>query len=271
MREQQTLAEIKLQDAVAKKTEAELNATVLKQAQAEKQRLATEAEGAANARNIKATGEAQAIKVEAEAKAEQIRKVGTAESEMIKIKGVATANAEQAKLEAEAKGREAQAAAEKAMLLAQAEGKKAEAEAVERLLLAQATGAKELIAAYAEMNEDQRRLFVTKMYVENAPAIIQALGAAGRGVMEEISKVAYASLSSIDNVNIYDSGGGSGGDRGAVGRWASVGPDALFEAFMNLKRSGLLPVVADGLKKLGIDVGPLMASPSDVPPAGPGV
>src|SRR5512146_3129371 len=130
---------------------------------------------------------------------------------MIKVKGTAEANAEQARLEAEAKGREAQAAAEKALLLAQAEGKKAEAEAVERLLLAQATGARELIAAYGGMSEDQRRLFVTKMYVENAPAIIEALGRAGQAVMEEISKVAYASLSSIDNVNIYDSGGGGNG------------------------------------------------------------
>ncbi len=256
VREQQTLAEIKLQDAVAKKTEAELNATILKQAQAEKQRLSTEAEGAANARNIKAAGEAQAIKVEAEAKAEQTRKVGTAEADVIKIKGFAGANAEQARLEAEAKGREAQAAAEKALLLAQAEGKKAEAEAVERLLLAQATGARELIAAYGGMSEDQRRLFVTKMYVENAPAIIEALGKAGQAVMEEISKVAYASLSSIDNVSIYDSGAGNG--KSAAERWAAIGPDALFETLMNLKRSGLLPVVVEGLRKLGIDASPLM-------------
>ncbi|MGE5125371.1 MAG: flotillin family protein [Betaproteobacteria bacterium] len=256
VREQQTLAEIKLQDAVAKKTEAELNATILKQAQAEKQRLSTEAEGAANARNIKAAGEAQAIKVEADAKAEQTRKVGTAEADVIKIKGFAGANAEQARLEAEAKGREAQAAAEKALLLAQAEGKKAEAEAVERLLLAQATGARELIAAYGGMSEDQRRLFVTKMYVENAPAIIEALGRAGQAVMEEISKVAYASLSSIDSVSIYDSGAGNG--KSAAERWAAIGPDALFETLMNLKRSGLLPVVVEGLRKLGIDASPLM-------------
>jgi flotillin len=257
VREQQTLAEIKLQDAVAKKTEAELKATVLKQAEAEKQRLSTEAEGSANARNIIASGEAQAIKVEAEAKAEQTRKVGTAEAEMIKVKGLATANADQAKLEAEAKGREAQAAAEKALLLAHAEGKKAEAEAVERLLLAQANGARELIAAYAGLDEEQRRLFITKMYVENAPAIVEALGKAGQGVMQEISKVAYASLSSIDNVNIYDSGNGNG--KSAVERWAAVGPDALFETIMNLKRSGLLPAVAEGLHKLGIDVTPLMS------------
>ena len=264
VREQQTLAEIKLQDAVARKTEAELKATVIKQAEAEKQRLTTEAEGAANARNIKAAGEAQAIKVEADAKAEQTRKVGTAEAEMIKVKGMATANAEQAKLEAEAKGREAQAAAEKAMLLAQAEGKKAEAEAVERLLLAQAKGARELIAAYAGLDEEQRRLFITKMYVENAPAILDAVGRAGRAVMEEISKVAYASLSSIDNVSIYDSGVGNG--KTAVERWASVGPDALFETLMNLKRSGLLPAVAEGLKKLGVDVSPLMSGVVGVPP-----
>ena len=264
VREQQTLAEIKLQDAVARKTEAELKATVIKQAEAEKQRLSTEAEGAANARNIKAAGEAQAIKVEADAKAEQTRKVGTAEAEMIKVKGMATANAEQAKLEAEAKGREAQAAAEKAMLLAQAEGKKAEAEAVERLLLAQAKGARELIAAYAGLDEEQRRLFITKMYVENAPAILDAVGRAGRAVMEEISKVAYASLSSIDNVSIYDSGAGNG--KTAVERWASVGPDALFETLMNLKRSGLLPAVAEGLKKLGVDVSPLMSGVVGAPP-----
>ena len=102
------------------------------------------------------------------------------------------------------------------------------------------------------------------MYVENAPVILDAVGRAGRAMMEEISKVAYASLSSIDSVSIYDSGAGNG--KTAVARWASVGPDALFETLMNLKRSGLLPAVAEGLKNLGVDVSPVMSGVAGTPP-----
>ena len=96
-----TIAEIDLQDAVGKRKEAELKATVLKQAEAEKSRLTTEAEGAASARTIKAQAEASALKIESDAIANQTRTVGTAEAEMTKTKGVAEAEATKARLLAE--------------------------------------------------------------------------------------------------------------------------------------------------------------------------
>lgn len=249
-----TIAEIDLQDAVGKRKEAELKATVLKQAEAEKSRLTTEAEGAASARTIKAQAEASALKIESDATANQTRTVGNAEAEMIKTKGVAEAEATKARLLADAEGKKAQADATKAELLAQAEGQKAQAEAVKALQIANAEGAKQLIAAYAGMSADQQKMVIVNKVIENAPALIEALGRAGKDIVGEYARILTAAMGNIDNITVYDTGAGGGKD-GALERMLSTGPASFLHLIKMLEATGLAPVVSGFLSKAGIDIG----------------
>jgi flotillin len=248
-----TVAEIDLQDAVGRRKEAELKATVLKEAEAEKSRLTTEAEGAASARTIKAQAEASALKLESDATANQTRTVGTAEAEMTQTKGVAEAEATKARLLADAEGKKAQAEATKAELLAQAEGQKAQAEAVKALQIANAEGAKQLIAAYADMTADQQKMVIMSKLIESAPALIEALGKAGKDIVGEYAKILTASMSSIDKITVYDTGGSNGKD-GALERMLSTGPGTFYHLLKMLEATDLAPVVKGMLSKAGIDV-----------------
>ena len=263
-----TIAEIDLQDAVGKRKEAELKATVLKQAEAEKSRLTTEAEGAASARTIKAQAEASALKIESDAIANQTRTVGTAEAEMTKTKGVAEAEATKARLLADAEGKKAQAEATKAELLAQAEGQKAQADAVKALQIANAEGAKQLIAAYANMTADQQKMVIVNKVIENAPALIEAFGKAGKEIVGEYARILTAAMGSIDKITVYDTGG-SGKD-GALERMLSTGPGSFYHLLKMLEATGMAPVVSGLLSKAGIDInaagGPIDEAKAETPP-----
>lgn len=248
-----TVAEIDLQDAVGKRKEAELKATVLKEAEAEKSRLTTEAEGAASARTIKAQAEASALGLESDAKANQTRMVGNAEAEMTKTKGIAEAEATKARLLADAEGKKAQADATKAELLAQAEGQKAQAEAVKALQIANAEGAKQLIAAYAGMTADQQKMVIMNKLIESAPALIEALGKAGKDIVGEYAKILTASMSSVDKITVYDTGGSNGKD-GALDRLLSAGPGSFLHFVKMLEATDMAPVVKGMLSKAGIDI-----------------
>jgi flotillin len=247
-----TVAEIDLQDAVGKRKEAELKATVLKEAEAAKSRLTTEAEGASSARTIKAQAEASALKIESDARANQTRTVGTAEAEMTKTKGVAEAEATKARLLADAEGKKAQADATKAEMLAHAEGQKAQAEAVKALQIANADGARQLIAAYADMTPEQQKMIVINKFIESAPVLIEACGKAGREIVGEYAKILTAAMSSIDKITVYDAGGGAGKD-GALDRMLATGPGSLLHLAKMLEATGWGPLVAGLLSKAGID------------------
>ncbi|MDP3963118.1 MAG: SPFH domain-containing protein [bacterium] len=251
----QTVAETTLQEAVAAKTEAELKATVLKQADAEKQKLVIVAEGERSRATITAEGEAQArrttasaereaLENEGEGQAKKTRAIGFADADVKKSVGESEAAAEQARLVAQAEGRKQQLLAEadgtRAQLLAQAEGQEAQAKAT-----------KAMLDAYKGMDEEQRRLFVIKMILEQLPQTVDALGNAGEKIMGEIARTVTASLSQIDNLTVYDSG--SNGN-GGMARTLKVAPEVMFEIFQTLKASGMLPVVAGLAAKLGFDL-----------------
>ncbi|MDP3696790.1 MAG: SPFH domain-containing protein [Candidatus Taylorbacteria bacterium] len=231
-------AEIALQDAVQKKTKAELEATVLVRADAEKQRVVTEAQGKATARTTQAEAERTALEAEGDGQAKKTRLAGFAQAEVEKAKGEAEAAAEKAKLLANAEGTKAQ-------LLAHAEGTQAE-------LLAQAKGMKELVAAYADMSPDQQKLVVMKLVLERLPEVTKALGEAGEKVMGQIAQAVVASLGQIDNLTVYDSS--SNGHDGALRRVMKVAPDAMFETLNQLKATGVLPALAGVAKNLGFDL-----------------
>ncbi len=243
-------AETGLQEKVGQKNEAEYKATILKKAEAERQQAIIFAEGAAKARITKAEAERTALQAEgmgqAEkekaiglAKAEVTRQTGFAEAEVSKQSGLASAAATEARLLAEAKGTEAEA-------LAKAAGVQAE-------LLAQAEGRLKLVQAYSNMDEEQRRLFVTTVILDRLPEIIKELGTAGQQIMEPIANSITSSLGQIQNLTVYDSPHAGNGD-GAVSRMLKLGPDVLFQSFQALKNTGMMPLFMGILEKSGIDI-----------------
>lgn len=237
-----TIAEIDLQNAVKDKTKAELEATMLVKANAEKERVVTEAQGKAVARTTEAEAERVALEAEGDGQAKKTRLAGLAQADVEQKKGEAAAAAEKAKLLANAEGTRAQ-------LLAHAEGTEAE-------LLAQARGMKELVAAYADMSPEQQRLVVMKLVLERMPEVTKALGEAGEKVMGQIAQAVVASLGQIDNLTVYDSS--SNGHDGALRRVMKIAPDTMFETLNQLKATGVLPVIAGVAKNLGFDLDSLL-------------
>lgn len=243
-------AETGLQEKVGERNEAEYKATILKKAEAERQQTIIVAEGAAKARTTKAEAERTALQAEGSgqaekekaiglAKAEVTKQTGLAEAEVAKQTGLAEATATEARLLAQAKGTEAEA-------LARAAGVQAE-------LLAQAEGRLKLVQAYSNMDEEQRRLFVTTVILDRLPEIIKELGAAGQQIMQPIANSITASLGQIQNLTVYDSPHAGNGD-GSVSRMLKLGPDVLFQAFQALKNTGMLPLIQGILEKSGIDI-----------------
>ncbi|MEG6612827.1 SPFH domain-containing protein [Pseudoclostridium thermosuccinogenes] len=92
--------EIELQEQETIRKEKELEATVIKPAEAEKIRTETQAEADRVRKSKEAEAESYAIKAEGLAKAEAIRAAGLAEAEIIKAKGEAEAQAMIKKAEA---------------------------------------------------------------------------------------------------------------------------------------------------------------------------
>lgn len=245
-----TEAEIGLQDAVRRKTEAELRATVITQANAERERLVVVAEGEASARTTRAAAEREALELEGAGQAEKSKSIGLAGAEVTRRTGLATAEVSRERGLADA-------AAKQALLLANAEGTRAEALAraagVEAELAAQATGRKQMVEAYAGMDEEQRKLFVTTVLLDRLPEIVAALGAAGEQIMRPIAESVTASLGQIDQMTVYDSAGAKDGD-GAIKRVMTVGPEVLFTSLQQLKALGLEPVLKGILAKAGVDL-----------------
>jgi flotillin len=81
--------EVKVQDAEIQRRERELNATVLKPAEAERQRIETLAEAEKQRLTMEAEGHAAAIRAQGEAEAEIIFKKGDAEARAMNVKAEA--------------------------------------------------------------------------------------------------------------------------------------------------------------------------------------
>jgi len=246
-------AETGLQEKVGLRNEAEYKATILKKAEAERQQTVIVAEGAARARITKAEAERSALQAEGTGQAEKEKAIGLAKAEVTKQTGLAEAEiSKQSGL--------AEAAATEARLLAQAKGTEAEALAraagVQAELLAQAEGRLKLVQAYANMDEEQRRLFVTTVILDRLPDIINQLGTAGQQIMEPIANAITSSLAQIQNLTVYDSPSAGNGD-GSVSRMLKLGPDVLFQSFQALKNTGMLPAVLGLLEKSGVDISTL--------------
>ncbi len=245
-----TEAEIGLQDAVRRKTEAELQATVITAANAERERAVIVAEGEANARTTRAAAERDALQLEGTGQAEKSKSIGLAEAEVTRRTGLAEA-------EVSRETGLAEATAKQALLLANAEGTRAEALAraagIEAQLAAQAAGRKQMVEAYSDMDEEQRKLFLTTVLIDRLPEILVALGGAGEKIMRPIAETVTASLAQIDQMTVYDSAGSHDGDS-AIKRVMTVGPEVLFTSLQQLKALGFEPALKAVLERAGVEL-----------------
>jgi flotillin len=104
-------AQIKVQEAESQRRQQELEATVVKAADAERQRVQTLAEAERQRIALEAEGRASALRAQAAAEAEAAKIRGAAEAEAARLRGLAEAEVIRAKGEAEAEAMRVKAAA----------------------------------------------------------------------------------------------------------------------------------------------------------------
>jgi flotillin len=252
-------AETRLQGKIKARTEAQLDATVITEAEANRRKALIVAEGGAAAKIKDAEGARTAAELEGEGQSKKALLIGTAEADVNLKKGTAQAEVtKQTGLATALVTKEtglAEAASTEAMVLARAKGIEAE-------LLAQALGREKMVQAYANMDEEQRRLLIATFILDRLPDITKALGEAGAQIMAPISEAITASVAQIKSIAVYDSGGANGD--GAVKRAVNMAPDILFNLFKQLEARGLGKAVVGMLGKAGIDLGSFLPAEGEV-------
>jgi flotillin len=212
-----TQEQISVQEQEVLRKQRELEATIIKAAEAERQAAILRAEAKKQAAILEAEGNKAAQIAMAEAAQEKLRQEGLGQAAAIEAQG----RAEAAKVEAiglaQARAIEAQGVAE-----AQAIMKKAE--------------------AWKEFNEAAK----LQTILEKLPSVLQA----SAGIFGAVA----APLGNIDKVVVIEQGNGGGGDGvGGIGRVAKTGPALVFSLLQQLQALGLdLPAV---LSQLGIEGG----------------
>jgi flotillin len=229
---------IAVQEQEVLRRQKELEATVIKPAEADRQAAITRAEAAKQSAILEAEGRRSALIALAEAEQEKLRKEGVGRAAAVEAEG----RAEAAKIEAiglaQAKAIEAQGVAEATAILRKAE-------------------------AWKEFNEAARLQTV----LEKLPAILQA----SSGIFGAVA----APLGNIDKLVVIDQGNGSpdGGSSG-LGRLARTSPTVVFNLLQQLEALGLdVPSMMQQLgiqqKNGGVVQAPAAAeTPRIIPPAG---
>jgi flotillin len=220
---------ISVQEQEVMRKQKELEATVIKPAEAERQAAITRAEASKQSAILEAEGKRSAMIAMAEAEQEKLRKEGIGRAAAVEAEG----RAEAAKIEAvglaQAKAIEAQGSAEAAAILRKAE-------------------------AWKQFNEAAKLQTV----LEKLPSILQA----STGIFGAVA----APLGNIDKVVVIDQGGGTadGGTSGMT-RLAKTGPAVVFSLLQQLEALGLnLPGV---LQQLGVKTNGGAAAQPTAPPA----
>jgi flotillin len=208
-----TQEQIGVQEQEVARKQKELEATVIKPAEADRQAAIVRAEAQKQAAILEAEGRRSALIAMAEAEQEKLRKEGVGRAAAVEAEG----KAEAAKIEAiglaQAKAIEAQGTAEAAAILRKAD-------------------------AWKQFNDAAK----LQTILERLPAIIQA----SSGVFGAVA----APLGNIDKVVVIDQGGGNGHGSSGVTRLANTGPTVVFNLLQQLQALGLdLPTV---LQQLGI-------------------
>lgn len=204
---------IAVQEQEVSRRQKELEATVIKPADAERQAAVVRAEAAKLAAVLEAEGQRSALIALAEAEQEKLRKEGAGRAAAIEAEGRAEAAKVEALGLAQAKAIEAQGTAEATAILKKAE-------------------------AWQQFNEAAR----LQTILEKLPAIIQS----SAGVFGAVA----APLGNIDKVVVIDQGGGDGAQPG-VARLAKIAPSVVFNLLEQLEALGInIPALVE---KLGVN------------------
>jgi len=214
-----TQEQISVQEQEVQRKQRELEATVIKAAEAERQAAILRAEAKKQAAILEAEGAKAAQIAMAEAAQEKLKQEGLGQAAAIEAQG----RAEAAKVEAiglaQARAIEAQGCAEAQAILRKAE-------------------------AWKEFNDAAK----LQTIMEKLPSVLQA----SAGIFGAVA----APLGNIDKVVVIEQGNGAGGDgTGGIGRVARAGPALVFSLLQQLQALGLdLPTV---LSQLGVNGGKL--------------
>src|SRR5688500_203241 len=219
-----TQEQIAVQEQEVLRREKELEATVVKKAEAERRAAVLLAEGQQEAAILEAEGRKQALIATAEAESQKLQREGLGRASAIEAEGRAEAEKIRALGLAEAAKIEAQGLAH--------------AKATEAQGLAEATAIKEKAAAWREFNDSAR----LQTILEKLPGIIEATAPALKAISEP--------LGNIDKVVMIDHGGGdsNGSGAGGINRFAQTGPTMIYALLQQLQALGLN--VPDMLKQL---------------------
>ena len=220
-----TQEQIAVQGQEVLRREKELEATVVKKAEAERRAAVLLAQGQQEAAILEAEGRKQALIATAEAESQKLQREGFGRASAIEAEGRAEAEKIRALGLAEAAKIEAQGLAH--------------AKAVEAQGLAEATAIKEKASAWREFNDAAR----LQTILEKLPSIIESTAPALKAISEP--------LGNIEKVVMIDHGGGetNGGGSGGLNRFAQTGPTMIYSLLQQLQALGLnLPEI---LKQLG--------------------
>jgi flotillin len=222
---------ISVQEQEVLRKQKELEATVIKPAEADRLAAVVRAEAAKQSAILEAEGRRAALIALAEAEQEKLRKEGVGRAAAVEAEG----RAEAAKIEA--------------IGLAQAK-------AIEAQGLAEATAILRKAEAWKEFNDAAR----LQTILEKMPSILEA----STGIFGAIA----APLGNIDKLVVIDQGSGNGdGGSGGLGRIAKTSPAVVFSLLQQLEALGLnLPAV---LQQLGVSGTSAAAAAPDPPAASP--
>jgi flotillin len=209
--QRRTQEQISVQEQEVMRRQKELEATIIKPAEADRQAAITRAEAAKQSAILEAEGRRSALIALAEAEQEKLRKEGVGRASAVEAEG----KAEAAKIEAiglaQAKAIEAQGTAEATAIMRKAE-------------------------AWKQFNDAAR----LQTILEKLPAIIQA----STGVFGAVA----SPIGNIDKVVVIDQGNGAG-DGGGIGKIAKAGPAVVFGLLQQLEALGIdIPSVMQQLR-----------------------
>ncbi len=223
---------IGVQEQEIQRKQRELEATVIKPAEAERQAAIVRAEAAKQAAVLEAEGRRTALIAMAEAEQEKLRKEGIGRAAALEAEG----KAEAAKIEAIGL---------------------AKAKAIEAQGLAEAAAIRQKAEAWKQFNQAAQ----LQTILERLPAILES----STGIFSAVA----APLGNIDKVVVIDHGNGAAGPSG-IGRLAQTGPSVVFGLLQQLQALGLdVPAI---LQQLGIRAadGGAAAKPSEPVAGQPG-
>jgi len=224
---------ISVQEQEVLRKQKELEATVIKPAEADRLAAVVRAEAAKQSAILEAEGRRAALIALAEAEQEKLRKEGVGRAAAVEAEG----RAEAAKIEAiglaQAKAIEAQGVAEATAILRKAE-------------------------AWKEFNDAAR----LQTILEKMPAILEA----STGIFGAIA----SPLGNIDKLVVIDQGNGNAdGGSGGLGRIAKTSPAVVFSLLQQMEALGLnVPSVLEQLGVRGTSAAapPPADSPAPSPP-----